>query len=183
MPTTTNSTALANRLVSLGSYQKPHAYYRSKLFIASSTPNTLVAAAGPLLSLLGRLCVSPTLPAIDSLRDNIEHELHAFNSRLATQQGAEEIVAIANYLLCATIDELIGKSYLRLDNKPLEFKAFTPSSFDDIGPQHRFFELVTHLKDHTNQYLDLIELAYYCLTAGFEGEKHFQPDGRQQLDQ
>ncbi|HAT9631992.1 TPA: DotU family type IV/VI secretion system protein, partial [Legionella pneumophila subsp. pneumophila] len=31
-------------------------------------------------------------------------------------------------------------------------------------------------------FLDLIELAYFCLIAGFEGEYHLKADGRQCLD-
>lgn len=157
-------------------------YYRSKLFIAPFTTNPLVAAAGPLLSLLERLCVSPSLPNISSIRENIEHELRAFHSRLNGKAYAEELDAIAHYLLCATIDELLGKSYLRVYGKPAEFQAFTPLSYDNIGPEERFFDIINHIKERPNQYLDLIELAYYCLIAGFEGKQHQRPDGRFILD-
>ena len=160
----------------------PQGYYRSKLFINSSTTNPLVAASGPLLSLLERLSVSPTLPTISSIRDNIEHELNAFHSRLSGQQYADEFISIARYLLGATIDELLGKNYLRIYGQPAEFKAFTPPSHDDVGPERRFFEIVNFIKERTNQYIDLIELAYYCLIAGFEGEQHLRSDGRQTLD-
>ncbi len=160
----------------------PQGYFRSKLFVSSSTTNPLVAAASPLLSLLERLCLSPTLPEISCVRENIEHELYAFHSRLASQQYASEFIAIANYLLSATIDELLGKNYLRLYNQPAEFKAFTPASHDNAEPQSRFFEIVNIIKLRINQYLDILELAYYCLISGFEGDKHLRADGRQQLD-
>lgn len=176
------SASLVSRFAIPGNLPVPQGYYRSKLFINSSTTNPLVAAAGPLLSLLERLCVSPTLPPITSIRDNIEHELYAFHSRLAGQDYADEFVVIACYLLSATIDELLGKNYIRLYGQPAEFKAFTPSSHNDVGPQRRFFDIINHIKERTNQYLDLLELAYYCLIAGFEGEQHLRPDGRQTLD-
>ena len=176
------SASLVSRFAVPGNHPIPKGYYRSKLFINASTTNPLVAAAGPLLSLLERLCVSPTLPPINDIRDNIEHELHAFHSRLTRQDYANEFVVIASYLLSATIDELLGKNYLRLHGQPAAFKAFTPSSHDDTGPQRRFFEIIYHIKERTNQYLDLLELAYYCLIAGFEGEQHLRTDGRQTLD-
>ncbi len=182
MPAEPYSASLVSRLAVPGNHRIPQGYYRSKLFINSSTTNPLVAAAGPLLSLLERLCVSPTLPPIHSIRDNIEHELYAFHSRLAGQNYADEFVVIACYLLSATIDELLGKNYLRLHGQPAEFKAFTPSSHDDIGPQRRFFDIINHIKERTNQYLDMLELAYYCLIAGFEGEQHLCTNGRQILD-
>lgn len=176
------SASLVSRFAIPGNHPIPKGYYRSKIFVNASTTNPLVAAAGPLLSLLERLCVSPTLPPINNIRDNIQHELHAFHSRLTRQDYAHEFVIIASYLLSATIDELLGKNYLRLHGEAATFKAFTPSSHDDKGPQHRFFDIVNHIKERTNQYLDLLELAYYCLIAGFEGEHHLRTDGRQTLD-
>lgn len=160
----------------------PEGYFRSKLFSTQATNNPLIAAASPILSLVERLCVTPSLPEIDHIRHNIEHELFAFQSRLTCQKYAEEFVAIAYYLLCATIDELLGKNYLRLYGQHAQFQAFTPTSQDEIGPEHRFFLIIEQLKERTTQYLDLIELAYYCLIAGFEGEFHVKADGRQGLD-
>lgn len=176
------SASLVSRLAIPGSLRAPQGYFRSKLFINSSTTNPLVAAAGPLFSLLERLSVSPTLPPINNIRENIEHELQAFRCRSSGQQYADEFVVIACYLLSATIDELLGKNYVRLYGQPAEFKAFTPSSHDDTGPQRRFFDIVHFIKERTHQYLDLLELAYYCLIAGFEGEQHLRSDGRQTLD-
>ena len=176
------SASLVSRFTIPNTYLVPQGYFRSKLFVSSSTSNPLVAAASPLLSLMERLCLSPTLPAIDVIRDNIEHELFAFHSRLAGQEYANEFIVIAHYLLSATVDELLGKNYLRLYNQPAEFKAFTPPSQDGSEPQSRFFEIVNFIKQRTNQYLDMLELAYYCLIAGFEGEQHLRSDGRQTLD-
>jgi type VI secretion system protein ImpK len=176
------SASLVSRFAIPGSHLIPQGYFRSKLFVTTSATNPLVAAASPLFSLLERLCVSPTLPPIHSIRDNIEHELLAFHSQLTSQHYADEFAVIAHYLLSATIDELLGKNYVRLYGQPAEFKAFTPPSHDEQGPQRRFFDIVNYIKERTNQYLDLLELAYYCLVSGFEGELHFRADGRQSLD-
>lgn len=160
----------------------PDGYYTSKLITVPDSANPLVDSATPILTLLERLSISPTLPVIDDLRDNIAHELKAFHSRLFEQKYPEEQIIIASYMLTATIDELVGKNYLRVEKEPAEFKSFTPSSFDDIGPEERFFEIITHLKERSNQYLDLIELGYYCVATGFEGKHHLLADGRQALD-
>ena len=162
--------------------QIPQGYFRSKLFATNSTSNILLAAASPLLSLLERLCVSPTLPDIKQARDNIEHELYAFNSRLSNEEYSKDYIAISHYLLYATIDELLGKNYLRLFGQNVDFQAFTPSSADNTGPQEQFFKIINFLKEHPLQYLDLIELSYYCLITGFEGKYHTEASGRQELD-
>lgn len=161
----------------------PQGYYRSKLFTAPFTTNPIVAAAGPVLSLLERICVTQTLPAISSIRDNLDHELRAFLSRLSSQPHAEEFNVIAYYLLCATVDELLGKNYLRVHSESASFSAFTPPSPpNEPGPEEYFFKVIHFIKERPNQYLDLIELAYYCLIAGFEGKYHGQSDGRMNLD-
>ncbi|MCA0402800.1 MAG: type IVB secretion system protein IcmH/DotU [Proteobacteria bacterium] len=170
------------RLPDLHKQFLPQGYYRSKLFIAPFSTNPLVAAAGPLLSLLERLYLTTSLPPVNDIRNNIEHELQAFHSRISDKSYTNEIDAIAHYLLCATIDELVGKNYLRVYQQPAEFKAFTPSSYDEKGPEERFFDIVHYVKQRPNQYLDLVELAYYCLIAGFEGKQHGKADGRQVLD-
>lgn len=157
----------------------PHGYYRSKLFITPFASNPLVSAAGPILSLLERLYTSAALPWLESLRENIQHELHAFLSRIHTNPYPEEIYVGAYYMLCATIDELLGKAY----GHNTAFCAFTPSSIhDEPGPEQRFFLIMHHIKERPNQYLDLIELAYYCLTTGFEGKYHTENGGRMILD-
>lgn len=176
--------AVFNRL-SLADHrqQLPQGYYRSKLFIAPFTTNPIVAAAGPVLSLLERICTTQTLPAINAIRDNLDHELRAVLSRLSGQSHAEEFNVIAYYLLCATVDELIGKNYLRVHGELASFSAFTPPSPpNEPGPEEYFFKIIHFTKERPNQYLDLIELAYYCLIAGFEGKYHGQSDGRMNLD-
>lgn len=176
------SASLVKSLSLIDKQPAPQGYYRSRLFVVPFTTNPLVAAAGPLFSLLERLSISQTLPPIANIRGNIEHELHAFQSRLNSNHSAEDLDAIANYMMCATIDELLGKSYLRVYGTAAEFIAFTPSSLDDAGPQDRFFDIIDYISERPNQYLDLIELSYYCLIAGFEGKHHQRADGRMVLD-
>ncbi|BCA94140.1 IcmH [Legionella antarctica] len=182
MTTEHYSTSLVSRLAISGTPLAPQGYYRSKLFITPFTTNTLVAAAGPLLSLLERLCLSPSLPPIENIRENIDHELRAFHSKLAASKYPADLTSIAHYILSATIDEILGKSYLRIYNLAAEFKSFTPLTSDGAQPQQRFFEILNYLRERPNQSLDLIELIYFCLIAGFEGEYHLKADGRQVLD-
>ncbi len=157
-------------------------YYRSKLFTQPSTSNPLLAAANPLFSLLERFSSTQSLPPIDSLRTTLEHEWHAFRSNVSSLKYLNECVVVAEYLMSSTLDELLGKTYLRVEGKPVEFIAFTPSSPLESNTQSHFFPLIDYMKERVNHYLDLLELAYYCLISGFEGEFHLKADGRQALD-
>ncbi len=174
--------SLVSQLARISPVRIFQGYYRSKLFIAPFSSNPLVAAAGPVFSILERLCVSPSLPPILEIRDNIEHELKAFHSRLEASEHPIDIISIAHYLLCTTIDELLGKNYLRVYNHAPNFAAFTPLTSDGTEPQTRFFEILNFIKDRPNQYLDLIELTYYCLIVGFEGQFHLTANVKQSLD-
>ena len=158
-------------------------YYRSKLFITHVSSNPIVAAAGPIFSILERVYISTTLPPLTQLHENIHHELRAFLSRMQINAYIEDIYVGAYYLLCATVDELLGRAYLRIGGDEITFNAFTPPSpCNEPGPDQRFFLIIDHIKDKPNQYLDLIELAYYCLTTGFEGKYHNHDAGRMLLD-
>jgi len=182
MPAEPSSALLLNQFDVPCLKQIQQTYYRSKLFTLSSTTNPILAAASPVFSLLERFSTTNTLPPIAVIRQNIEHEWNAFRSQLSSLKYPEECVKVAEYLLSSTMDELLGKTYLRLNNAPAEFIAFTPLSHGDIKPQHYFFQLVQSMKGRANQYLDLLELAYYCLISGFEGELHLRADGRYTLD-
>lgn len=161
----------------------PQGYFRSKIFVAPFSTNPIIAASGPVLSLLDRLCLTQELPPITTMRESLEHELGAFLSRLGHLNYASEFTAIAYYLLCATVDELVGKNYLRVHQTIAEFTAFTPPSPPgEAGPEEYFFKIVDIIKERPSQYLDLTELAYYCLIAGFEGKHHSRGDGRMNLD-
>jgi type VI secretion system protein ImpK len=176
------STSLMSQFVAPGALQIDPGFYRSKLFSSNATSNAFLAAASPLFSLLERLGTSQTIPPIEIIWDNLDHEIKAFRSRLISLKCADELRVLSQYLINATVDELLGKNYVRVHNKPAEFQAFTPPSHDNIGPERRFFEIVEHIQTRPNQYLDLIELAYYCLISGFEGEQHVNMVGRQTLD-
>jgi len=101
---------VTNHGINSGLLSIPQGYYRSKLFIAPVSTNSLVAAAGPLLSLLERLCLSSSLPAIEQIRTNMEHEIYAFLSKLAAAKHPEALISIAHFVLAATPEALIGKN-------------------------------------------------------------------------
>ncbi|MGC1182951.1 type IVB secretion system protein IcmH/DotU [Legionella sp.] len=173
---------VSNLIVDSGALLVPQGYYRSKLFSTPVSTNSLVAAAGPLLSVLERLYLSLSLPPIERFRENIEHELLAFHSKLNASKYPEQTLAIAYYLVSATVDEVLGKNYMRVNHVTAEFKAFTPLTHDNTPPQVRFFEILDYVKERPNQHLDLIELSYFFLIIGFEGQYHLKADGRQVLD-
>ncbi len=157
-------------------------YFRSKIYTSPLTINPFLAASSPIFSLLERFTATQTLPAIEAIKHHIDHEWRAFRSRLAGLKSTPEFLAVAEYFISGTLDELIGKTYLRVQGTPAQFLAYTPISANEDGPEKRFFDLVTFMQKNPHEYLDLLELAYYCLICGFEGEYHARADGRHALD-
>lgn len=157
-------------------------YYRSKLFSVHDSLSPFVSAAGPIFSLLDRLGVAKALPPIEKALANIDHELKAYYSQLQCQAYPQAQSTIAYYFVCVTIDELLARAYLRFYQRPPAFQAFTPVFYGDEVPGKKFFSLLTYLEQHPAEQLPLLELGYYCLMAGFEGEHHGKPDGRQILE-
>src|SRR3989338_2255566 len=123
MTQSTYPSSLINRFALTNLQRQPEGYYRSKLFMISTSTNPLLSSANPVFSLLERIGLSSTLPSIETIRESIEHELNAFQCRLARKNYAEELVVMAHYLLCATVDELVGKNYVRVIGTPVEFVA------------------------------------------------------------
>ena len=157
-------------------------YFRSKLIVTDAFSNPIIAAASPLISILERIQIASKLPELDTLHKDITHEFKAFYSRFHMHHYSEEFHFLANYLLCATTDEILGKSYLRMDGEVKMFNAFTPISHNNIGPEQYFFDITNYIMSLPEQFLDLIELSYFCLMIGFEGKYHLQADGRITLD-
>lgn len=164
---------------------KPHmpmSYFRSRLYTAPYSSNPLLAAASPIFSLLDRLALSYTLPPVEQLRDDFKYELQAYHSRIQEKDQEHTNHSIAYYLLAATMDELIARNYYRIHQQPVSFQAFSPISRGEEPPSNQFFCIVEKIQHQPSQYLDIIEIAYFCLMAGFEGKYHDQVDGRQQID-
>lgn len=190
MNTTTTASELikatpSNQLNSLEvtdiAHQGLSTYYRSKLFNSTIGINNIVAAAHPLLSIIERLKFVDSAPEFDLIKDNLNHELNAFESKVSSFNYPVETVILARYLVAATLDESLAKCLQRFELQ-CQFIAFSAISKDGTGPEQRFFEITDKALEKPTNNLDLLELSYLCLSAGFEGRYHEQVDGRQLLD-
>ncbi len=182
LPSTTLHKENKSRQQSHKDANVPVSYFRSRLYSAPYSSNPLLAAASPIFSLLDRMALTYALPPIEQLRGDFKYELLAYQSRIELKQQEKANQSIAYYLLVATIDELIARNYFRIYQQPASFQAFTPVGRGEEPPSTQFFRIVDKIQQQPSQYLDLIEIAYFCLLAGFEGKCHEQVDGRQQID-
>lgn len=168
-------------------------HYRSKVYTSNLGINSLIAAAHPLFSILERINLSEKTPEFSALQENLSHELHAFMTKVSTTEHTEEIILLARFLLCATIDEVIEKAYnktsksateeitsLIIENSTSEISESRHST--DDSTEIYFFQIIDKAIIKPDFYLDLIELTYLCIITGFEGKYRHEPQGKQALE-
>jgi type VI secretion system protein ImpK len=161
----------------------PDGHFRSKFFVATNSLNSYVAAAGPIFSILERLNTATCIESFDKIYETISHEIKAFLSNMHAKEPQPEHDTIAYFLICATTDEILGKCSIKfkVGNKK-SFRAFTPIGKNNISPQETFFEIISYIKQSPENFLNLLELAYFCLILGYEGIYHNDLNARQHLD-
>lgn len=157
------------------------AYYRTQIFTAHCAINPLVAAAYPLLTLATRLCASQSCENLIDLHQMLLHEVRVFENQAQQKNYRHSIITIASYLLCVLMDETImatdwGKHWH-------DYSLFT-AFHHQVIEQDQVFPLLDRLLQHPQQHLDVIELAYLCLSFGLKNPQlnHPSPEFLEKLD-
>lgn len=137
--------------------------------------NPLVAAAGPILTLIRRLRVSAGQSNIEELRERVASEIKTFEKRAQATGVSSEAARAAHYALCATVDDVVlntpwgaGSAWSR---------AGMVISFHIDVTGERFYDLLNHLLKDPGANIQVLELMYLCLSLGFEGRLRILPQG------
>lgn len=138
---------------------------QSKFYSSMIGANPLLAAASPILSLVGRLYTASVLQDLSELYLDLIHEINAFENQAERFNYRHETIVIARYILAATLDEVIIKKEPRWQNSQL-LNFFQQ---DDVSGE-RFFLILERLSEEPAFYIDLLELIYVCLSLGYEGK-------------
>lgn len=150
---------------SAASYQPPHAY---SIPLSLPSNNPLLAAAGPLLDLLGRLRNAMTMASFTDLKASISRAIDGFEAE-ATRLGADQQqLTIAKYTLCATADDIV-QALPGEDRHIYTADPMTGRYFGDRLGGTRFYENMQRLMQNPGANYDLLELHYVCMALGFEG--------------
>lgn len=156
-------------------------FFPSKTFIARSGVNPMAASAAALFSLIAKLRHTEHYENIEQLRQDLIHEVKAFEcAAVGRHYDAEQIVA-ARYVICATLDESILRMTWGLSSD-WRHNSLVKAFQDDETTDERVFALLERLRARPSDYIDLLEFFYLCLSLGFEGKYRFIDNGRQSLD-
>ena len=128
----------------------------------------LVATAGLLLSLIGWVRQLPDHGDPAELRQRLLSELQLFDSA-ARQAGQNELaVRQADYLLCATLDDVIANTNWG-SQKEWSRQSLARTRHNDSTGGDQVFRLIEEYRQDPANSLAGLELAYFCLSLGFEG--------------
>jgi type VI secretion system protein ImpK len=148
----------------------------------SAGPNPLVANAFSLLSVVPKLKNLPFHHAADELQEQLIDGVRRFENRSLHQGCPQEQVKIASYFLCALIDETVlntpwgNQSNWGHNSLLIQFH-------NEAWGGERFFEILERLKQNPAQSLNLIELAYLCLSLGFKGKYRVTGSGVRDIEE
>ena len=141
--------------------------------------NPLLAAANPLLMMLQTLrAASPPGNVID-LRNKLIDTVKEFDAACARQHTPELERNIANYALCAVVDECVQMTPWGGTANWAQQSLLIHFHRENWGGE-KFFEILNRIAGTPAKYQSLLELFYVCLALGFMGRFHLEgPNGRQ----
>ena len=138
--------------------------------------NPLVAAAGELLVLVGKLRTQPHVDNLASLKNLVIDRLNAYDNRASALGVDQQERKSAHYMLCTFIDEAVLNTAWGSASE-WGMQPVLAMYHHQASGGETFFQIVETCLAQPDRYLDLLEFAYLCLSLGFEGRYrlHDQP--------
>jgi type VI secretion system protein ImpK len=144
--------------------------------------NPICANAFFLLSLVPKLRILAFHHDINELQEQLVREIQNFENRAINLGSAREHLKIACYFLCALIDETVLNTPWGSQSN-WGHHSLLIRFHDEAWGGERFFQILERLKQHPAQNQHLLELAYLCLSLGFEGKYRVAGSGIRELEQ
>jgi len=148
--------------------------------ITGRSANPLIAAAAPVLILLGQLRQAPPKADPAVLADHFAQRIDDFELTV-TRNGVDDSDArVARYVMCEMVDDIMQT-----------LPDYAPSVWMPIGMLSRFFrtdaagagffDALNRALGKPDKHCDLIELIHTCLSLGFEGQYRGMENGAERL--
>ena len=144
--------------------------------------NKLLTYARDMLILAGNLRTLEPNNSVEQMRQDIENLFSQFDRQLAQDNVAEEIALTARYMLCCLTDELVLTTPWGLESS-WSHQTLLGKYHNETSGGEKFFLIVNKLMEQPQRNIDLIELAYVCLSLGFRGKYRIVPTGENDIAQ
>ncbi|MBR0650317.1 type VI secretion system protein TssL [Roseomonas terrae] len=143
----------------------------------------LAAAAQPLLDLMGRLANAGMTapPQGEELRERALRAFRQFEIDAAAANVPAEQVRAAHYILCASLDDVV-LSYNWGQGSIWSVQSLVATFHQEVKSGDRFFDVLAGMQKDPGRWRDALEVAYLCLSLGFQGRYRLSPRGASELD-
>lgn len=131
--------------------------------------NVLLSSASQILILAGNIRSLEPSYSVEQLRQDIENLIETFDTQLEQHQLTKEVALTARYLICCLIDELVLATPWGSESSWSHQTLLSKYHNETSGGQ-KFFLIVDKLLEQPQRNIDLIELCFVCLSAGFCGK-------------
>jgi len=147
--------------------------------LVGATP--LLAAASPLLHLMGRLRQVAGEPDPAALRDQAMRALDQFDTAIQRLDLPRRDVRTAHYVLCASLDDVVmntpwGRTGAWAQN------SLVAMFHRNVVAGEGFFQVLEELRRDPSNHQELLALMYVCLALGFQGRYRVLPRGANELE-
>lgn len=144
--------------------------------------NQLMTCSGKILRLIYQIKRGkPQEDTPQKLQKRVFQALHAFREQTAAAHYDANTLFVSQYILMATLDEMLEKM---IQKYQLDWAqtSFTQDLSSEGSPEENFFTILEKASQSPQQFIDLLELIYLCLTLGFEGKYRHLSEGTAALN-
>ncbi|PZO68115.1 MAG: hypothetical protein DI498_00105 [Paracoccus denitrificans] len=145
-----------------------------------SSSNPLIAAAAPLLILLGRLRTGLVEMRAAPLMDHVTREIDAFERKAMSLGVSPHEALVAKYMLSGTADDIV-QNLPGADRGDWLQYSMVARFFHRRDSGVGFFQETEKAMQAPGQNYNLLELILTCLSLGFEGQYRTMPNGGVEL--
>lgn len=142
--------------------------------------NPIMSAAGPILSLLGRLRVALAHASFTQLMDQVAAAIQRFDAEVMAAGVGQEQARQAKYTLCATADDIV-QNIPTQDRQLWTQYSMLSRFFSERTGGIRFFEELDRAKQDPSVNYNVLELQHACLALGFQGVHRTSAGGQATL--
>ncbi|WP_018001517.1 type VI secretion system protein TssL, long form [Paracoccus sp. N5] len=147
---------------------------------AASSANPLIAAAAPLLILLGRLRTGLVELQVAPLMEHVTREIDRFERNALSHGVNPHEALVAKYALSGTADDIV-QNLPGADRGNWQQYSMVARFFHKRDSGVGFFQEAEKALYAPAQNYNLLELMLVCLSLGFEGQFRTMPNGAAEL--
>ncbi|WP_257387785.1 DotU family type VI secretion system protein [Tahibacter caeni] len=141
----------------------------------------LIALANPILNLVYQIRTLVHNADPERLKNYLADEIRRFDATAKAQGIPPEHIVAARYCLCTVLDEAAAQTPWGSSGAWSKNSLLVTFHNETWGGE-KFFQLLAKLAQTPAQYIDVLELMYYCIALGFEGRYRIVSNGQSQLE-